>query len=238
MKHVSTLDLHQLHLDELPTSRGEQVRAHLAACARCTERYEAVRAEADAFDDALPAALQGLVDPAEPAATPAHWVVLLRRLAPAAAALAVAAAVALVALPLLGDDPEPGATTRTRGELPQLEVWVAAPEGPRPLRPGEALAAGDRVQLLYDARGAERVGLAGRDGTGEVEVYGVLAPPSPGLHPAPFGLALDDAPGPQVFFAVPGGPDLQADAVERTVREVPLPHGVQVVTVPKREGRR
>jgi len=237
MKHVSTLELHQLHLDELPTSRGEQVRAHLAACARCTERYEAVRSEADAFDDALPAALQGLVDPPEPVATPAHWAIWLRRLAPAAAALA-AAAVALFALPMLRADPASELTTRTRGELPQLEVWVAAPEGPRPLREGEALAAGDRVQLLYNARGAERVGLAGRDGTGEVEVYGVLTPPSPGLHPAPFGLALDDAPGPQVFFAVPGGPDLQADAVERTVREVPLPHGVQVVTVPKREGRR
>lgn len=233
MTHASTLALHQLALGELAPDRADAVRTHLADCDRCRARLAAVEAEAAAFDDALPPALAAL----DAAPAPAHWLLFLRRLAPAAVALAAAALLIVASPALLGPgEPSPAAGTRTRGTLPALEVWIDGPSGVRPLRADEPVAPGDRVQLLVDAHGAARIGLAGRDGTGAVEVYGVLVPEGEGLHPAPFGLALDDAPGPQVFYAVTGGADLDEAAVRAAVREVPLPDHVIALELAK-QGR-
>ena len=68
------------------------------------------------------------------------------------------------------------------------------------------------------AHGAERVGLAGRDSTGTIEVYGVLTPVKSGLQPAPFGLAMDGSPGQQEFFVVTGGRHLDDARVKEEVR--------------------
>jgi hypothetical protein len=234
MSHVSTLTLHRHALDELDEAQAAEVHAHLASCERCASRLAVMQAEAAGFDEALPPALQGLQPPVEastPSPTPAHWLRLLRRLGPALAA-AAAAVLLVLALPSTGPDDD---GTRTRGELPLLEVWIDAPAGARPLRAAESLAPGDRVQLLYDAQGAARVGLAGRDGTDAIEVYGVVRPPGPGLHPAPFGLALDDAPGPQEFFVVPGDDALDEATVRaRVLADHPSVRSVRLSKVDER----
>jgi len=222
MNHLSTLDLHKLRLGELEPPHRDDAEAHLASCARCTERMAVARDEERAFDTALPPALAAAlaepsgedVVPAAPAA-PVHWMILLRRLGPAGVSLLAAALVLLVASTSLTAPPPESTGVRTRGEIATLEVWIDSAAGVRPLRAGETLASGDRVQLLYHPHGAERVGIAGRDSTGVIEVYGVLTPTKPGLQPAPFGLAMDDAAGNQEFFVVTGGRSLD----ERRVKE-------------------
>ena len=90
-----------------------------------------------------------------------------------------------------------------KGETPTLEVWVRSDAGPRALREGESVSAGDAVQLAFDARGARYVTLAGRDGTGTLEVYRTVETAGrSGLTMAPFALELDDAPGPQTFLVL------------------------------------
>jgi len=253
MTHLSTLDLHKLRLGELPPSRAADAQAHLSTCDRCTERMGVAEAEEAAFDASLPPALAAALSGAEgdsvddgapasptpappsaPGATPAHWLVMLRRLGPASMSLLAAAIVLLVATPMLQQPTAPeGDGIRTRGDLAGLEVWIDTDAGVRALRVGEALAPGDRVQLLYHPRGAERVGLAGRDQSGTVEVYGVLTPTRDGLQPAPFGLSLDDTPGNQEFFVVSGGRLLDEAQVKAAIAgDVP---GVEItrVVVPK-----
>ena len=104
-------------------------------------------------------------------------------------------------------------------------------DGLRPLEVGDALSAGDRVQLWYDPRNADAVGFAGRDGTGAIEVYGVIHPTADGLQPAPFSLTLDGASGNQEFFVVPGAASLDDAAVRRAVLD--LSPDVRRMVIPK-----
>ena len=92
--------------------------------------------------------------------------------------------------------------TRTKGATPILEAWVQAGDSARPVYVGERVHAGTRVQLKYNAGHHRFVTLAGRDGTGTVEVYGTVPASGPGLAPAPFALTLDDSAGEQAFFAI------------------------------------
>jgi hypothetical protein len=149
--------------------------------------------------------------------------------------LLAAALVLLMALPALQRAPGVDDGLRTRGALPDLEVWLQSPDGHRPLQVGEALGDGDQVVLFYHPHEADRVAIAGRDHTGEVEVYRLLHPVKEGLQPAPFGLTLDDAPGVQEFFVVGGASDLTAsDAVEAILR---MDDTVTRVVVPKEPTR-
>jgi hypothetical protein len=86
---------------------------------------------------------------------------------------------------------------------PDLQAWVATPYGARPLEPGEALGAGDRVQLRYRWEPDAWVTIAGVDGAGLVEVYGTARARGRGRwEPAPFSLVLDDAPNFQDLVVV------------------------------------
>ena len=88
-----------------------------------------------------------------------------------------------------------GDEIRFKGELPALEVWVGTEAGLRPLRSGERVSEGTRVNLVFDARGHRLATLAGQDGTGSVEIYDTLdVAGQTGLIEAPFALELDDAP--------------------------------------------
>jgi hypothetical protein len=157
-------------------------------------------------------------------------------LVPWVAIAAVAAVVLFAALPAMrsavpGDR---GNRIMTRGVLPAVEAWVDEGTGPRPLREGEPLAEGDRVQLRYDAHGAPHVALAGRDSTGVVEIYTLAAPTGSGLLTAPFALELDDAPGRQELFVVTSAEPLDERTVESAI-DGPVP-GVTVARLafPKR----
>ncbi len=222
MSHLSTLALHRYHLGELPPPEAARAEAHLASCEPCQARLEAARAEDEAIaSEPLPAFLaeldQHAVAPVAPA--PSQWALFLRRVGMPGVSLLAAAILLLAALPVMQNPPPEAPGTRTRGELPDLEVWLQTDGGHRPLRVGEALGDGDEVVLFYHPHQAESVALAGRDASGQVEVYRVLHPVKDGLQPAPFGLTLDDAPGVQEFFLVAGPGGLSdAEVVEAIQR--------------------
>jgi anti-sigma factor RsiW len=216
-RHPSTLTLHRLRYGELSGPALEDVHRHLGACEACAARLRHQERERAAFVlQPMPPAVRALADEQRQTAAPSLWRRFARELAPFALA-AAAALLVFVAIPsadLATDPAAPGRGVATRGALPAVEAWVDAGTGLRPLRDGEALGEGARVQLAYDPGGASYVALAGRDGTGRVEVYATDAPTGVGLVRAPFALTLDDAPGVQELFVVGGDRPLD----ERTVK--------------------
>jgi hypothetical protein len=221
--HISTLKLHQYRYNELPSDGRFEVEAHLASCARCAERLAVQQREREAFVAMpVPPAILGASAPRR-----ASW---LRWLLPAGGLVAVAAAVLLaVGVPMSGKNHVKG---HGHGDL---EALVESPQGPRALHPGETVHAGSVVQLSYDREGASHVWLAGRDGTGTVELYGEVPAGIDGLQPAPFSLTLDGAPGPQEFFAVRSDRALTEDEVKRAVQASVPPRGASVarLSLPK-----
>lgn len=222
--HPSTLSLHQLRLGELEPGRAHLVRAHLATCSSCANRAAHQEGEHAAVRAAPPPAwLDELATPA-PEPRPDGWA----RLAAAWAGLGPAGRGAFVLVPAalllglafglpggwttggaegagLGGDPTE--LTRVKGAGAALEAWIETGQSARPLYNGERVGPGTRVQLRFNPGGHRFVSLAGRDGRGTVEVYGTLPVTrdglvNGGLMNAPFALTLDDAPGPQVFYAV------------------------------------
>lgn len=208
--HVSTLDLHRYRYGELDPAAVATVRDHVSACDVCRQRLrvqEATRAEFVARP--VPAAIRAAARPARRRA----WWGLLVLLPVAAVGLAVlvagpAATVAIVA-PVVED-------TRPKGEPPALEVWIETDGGARVLSAGDRVRVGDRLQLQFAPRGARWVALVGRDGTGDIEIYGIVEAKGDALQAAPFSLVLDDAPGPQEFLAI--GSDTRP--TEHRLREI------------------
>ncbi|MCK6502533.1 DUF4384 domain-containing protein [Myxococcota bacterium] len=124
----------------------------------------------------------------------------------------LAAALALVAVL-----PEPGAN-RAKGRV-DLDLYVQRGGQAVQVEEGEVLAQGDRVRFAVQADGHEEVVVLSVDGRGRVSLLypeRVEQPPVP-VDPDQRGLlvdavALDDAPGPELFVAV-FGPASTAEAV-------------------------
>ncbi|MCB9687593.1 MAG: hypothetical protein H6738_16730 [Alphaproteobacteria bacterium] len=233
MSHLNTLVLHQLRYGELRGDALLRANEHLAACETCSSRLRAQEAERAAFVAApVPDAIRAIGATAAPVRS--WW----RDWLPLAGALLAAASLSLVVREVRTDgvtSPEV-ATARPKGELPAVEVWVKRPEGTRPLREGEPVGSGDRIQLVYDPHGASAIALAGRDGSGRIEVYTTNAPTGIGLVRAPFALTLDDTPGSQELFVVGSDRALSEDEVKEAVAGAV--HGARVghVVLRKREG--
>ena len=218
MTHLHTLTLHQLRYGELDGPSLAAARAHLDLCPACAERLRAQEAERAAFvARPVPAFVHQLAREVEPATpTAANGGLWLRMFA----GLLVAAAVFLTVRTVRMEATTPTATeptVRYRGELPSVEVWVRGEQGPRALRAGEAVAPGRAVQLKYDPHGASVVAIAGRDGSGRIEVYTTNAPTGIGLVTAPFALTLDGTPGPQELFVLGAHRTLDADTVRAAI---------------------
>ena len=233
MSHLSTLTLHRLRYGELDGTERDGAQAHLRVCPRCAERLGVQQAERASFVlQPVPDRLKSFGEGDD-----GFFRRLLRELVPFAVA-AVAAAAVTLAVPVLrsASDPTEADTIRVRGEMPAIEAWVDLGTGPRPLRDGESLGSGDRVQLRYDSHGADHVALAGRDASGVVEIYTLAAPSGVGLTTAPFALELDDAPGQQELFVITSDGPLDEPTVEAALTG-PVP-GVTVsrVAFPKRVG--
>jgi hypothetical protein len=96
----------------------------------------------------------------------------------------------------------PAPDTRTKGDAPGLEAWIELGGSARPVYTNEALGAGTRLQLKFNAGQHRFVTLAGRDAAGVVEIYGTIPVSGSGLQTAPFALTLDNSKGSQIFFAV------------------------------------
>jgi hypothetical protein len=234
--HPSTLRLHRLRLGELDAEAARDVRGHLDGCPRCASRHQHQLATEVEFR-ALP------VPPAlRPRSGLQGW---LARFAPLGVPLLAAAALLVAFVP--GEapraDPLVGAPievpdTREKGLLPGLQVWVQTNGTPRQLYTNEALAPQTRVQLRFNPRGHRFVTLAGRDGTGRVEVYGTVPAAGDSLQAAPFALTLDGTPGVQNFYAILSDTHPSSDDLVRSLAQDPVAiSGAEVerVVVPKRD---
>lgn len=115
-----------------------------------------------------------------------------------------------------------GDVIRKKGHASRLEAWVQSGGSARPLYTGETLAAGERVQLRFDARGRGFVTLGGRDSNGLVEVYGTVPAGESGLRAAPFSLTLDGSHGEQTFFAISTDERPDPEAILAALRRNPV----------------
>lgn len=236
--HLSTLALHRLRYGELPEPERREARAHLDACAPCRRRLGVQERTREEFvlqpiPSELHATLAGPVRQRSPIRGGATaWV--QRALLPL---VLVAAGAIFVAVPLARSSRAVEALEqgRAKGGTGDLEIWIDR-DGPRALRDGDHLGAGDRLQVLYDPEGAPHVAIAGRDPTGEIQIWGHLRPEREGLQPAPFALTLDATPGFQEIVVVRSRVELTPDEVRRAVlgRRVPAGTAVERVLLPKR----
>lgn len=237
--HLSTLTLHRFRLGELSSEAEVEAKQHLGACPTCEARIGVQHRQRLAF-------VQAPVPPAILAADSPPWWSRLRAQLWAVGLVPVAAAV----LMMIGGVPEemagswseidagvvetPGLAgeTREKGEAGRLEAWLQTGKSSRLLEPGETLLAGARVQLKFHPAGRRFVTLAGRDGSGSVEVYGTLPVNEGGLQTAPFALTLDGSRGPQSFFAVWSDRRPDADQlVAELGRESPKLPGAEVARI-------
>lgn len=232
-RHISTLNLHRLRYGELDGDDLASVNEHLESCERCQRRLGVQQAERNAFEiSPLPAALQEAALPTIPANRP-MWP---RIVAIAAVALA-AMAIGFLSLPSEVAPVEPDPVDdgiRAKGDLPAIEVWLDTERGPRALRAGESLEPGDRVQLLYRPEGASWITLVGRDGAGDVEVWGSVEPIGDHLQPAPFGLTLDETPGAQEFHVIRSDRPLDRDEIDRIISGEEPSAQWEYISVPKK----
>lgn len=230
-RHLSTLALHQLRYGELASPMLADANAHIASCPHCSSRLAAQqRQRAEFVLLPMPNTIRRLT----PAGRP-WWQDLVPLIAALAAAAVLFALIPAVRTTGVAEDHQ---VIAFRGELPAIEAWVDQGSGRRPLRDGEALGQGDRVQLAYDPRNAASIALAGRDDTGLIEVYTTKAPSGTGLVTAPFSLTLDDAPGVQELFVLRSERSLDALMVKAAIT-VGVP-GVTVLRLAiekKRTGR-
>ncbi|MFT7519407.1 MAG: hypothetical protein ACI9MC_001548 [Kiritimatiellia bacterium] len=197
---ISSLTLHRYHHGELSAEERAQVRGLIDSDADVRARFQALlAAEADFAVQAVPDFIQTM-QPNEPVRS--AWSRWLAIGTPVLGLATVAVALFIVVGPFTLQPTEPEVPyVGLRGELPDLEVWVQRDEGPR-VHQGQPLGDHDVVQLKFDAQGARHVTLAGRDSTGEIEIYRTIEQVDEvsGLQTAPFALTLDDTPGTQEFF--------------------------------------
>lgn len=205
-QHVRLLDLRRLHFEEVEGPEAEALLARVQACPECSARLAALRQEAQAFLQEVNVGVESahvLTRVDAPAPRRARW--WARPWVPAV----VAAAALIGVLTALPSPQEPGApTTRLKGGGPGLVMFVKDASGVHRGEDGARLEAGDQVQFRYDAGGRRHLFLISVDAAG---VVSPLYPDTPtesiavepeGVHVLEGSVILDDAVGPERFFAV------------------------------------
>lgn len=150
---LSALRLDRWMAGELGSVEAEEVRAHVAGCARCGSAVESLRG---AREGARLPPLRAVPTPARPAR--------LRRLVTVAAGLAAAAGVVLVLRPHAPAD-------RTKGARVGLAMYVRHGEEVRLAGPGEAVAPGDAVRFAVTTPEPAWVAVLSLDPAGRASVY-------------------------------------------------------------------
>lgn len=135
-----------------------------------------------------------------------------RRLLQVAPVLAAAAVLAVVVMAPVDEG------DRLKGLTPSLDVHVAAPAGPQPLRSGDVVGAGDVLQLRVRRADASHGVVVSVDGSGAVTRHfpdGADTALPTATASLPFSFELDDAPGYERFFLVTSSAPIDVDAVVR-----------------------
>jgi len=209
----SRLTLDRYATDELSTDERKSIDAFLAenATARAhLDAIEAARSEVRAFDAAAIRARAALLKdevPAmpEPANRPAwQWI----------APVLMIAALLLVGL-LTTLQPEPPEYTNIRS-TEDFKVYQLQDQQLHPYEGGTALGDGDILGFKVTTAGHKTVVVLSVDGNGAVSVFYPESGSEPlpltesGVMALPGSVILDNAPGPEIFFAVFDSPIAQA----------------------------
>ncbi|MFH1809925.1 MAG: hypothetical protein ABIJ09_14365 [Pseudomonadota bacterium] len=203
---VTSHRLQQHLVGEGTPEQRRDIDQHLETCLDCASLVAGLRSDAAAFSAVMPFE-RFAADFERRAQARRSWVEKLRAWRwPALGSVAVAAAAAVV---LLVVTPVDDSGLRSKGsDLAGIGYLVREPAGARRGDDGEQLKAGQQIQfLLRPARSARSVVLLGVDGRGAVTVYHAeaLTQQTKGvetLSPLPGSVILDDAVGPERFFAV------------------------------------
>lgn len=224
---TSALQLDRLLVGELEEREAQEVRAHLAGCARCAAALDGLRAGRDA------APLPPLRLVPQPAAViplararPSRW----RRAAAASAGFAAAAALALVLRPA-------GPSERSKGSAPSLAMYVQHAGDVRRAGPGEVVAAGDAVRFAVRTSAPSFVAVIAIDPSGRGAVYfptGARAEPvAPGAEVAlPLATRLDATVGEERLVGLFCDSPVELEPLRARLERDPaaVPAGCQVTT--------
>ena len=219
MARVSRFDVERYHCGELAADRRAVVAAAIARDPALTAFLDELVAADAAFVIEHPVASMLAKQP-----TPSLWsrvsssLAMLRVPALASAVAAVALVVVVVNRPVDGDDV---VGHRTKGgHQPAVGFFVKSGDGARVGTAGEALQAGDQIQLAVTDADKRALVVVGIDGSGAVSVYATetittQSKGHDGPRVLPASLILDDTAGAERFFVVYGD-DLES--TERAVR--------------------
>ncbi|WP_224247670.1 DUF4384 domain-containing protein [Hyalangium gracile] len=246
--------LERIALGELPPDELAAARARLAQEPDGEARLAALEADNKATLEKLPpsavarevegrAALARRVEAAREDARP------LSRFAPAAVLVPALAAAALFVVAQPGKS-SPGGDfgtevpekTRTKGLLPQLVVHRQGVTAPERLRDGMPAAAGDVVQVSYNAAGSAYGVILSVDGRGSVTLHapetGAQAVPlaASGTHALPRAYELDDAPAFERFILITSDTPFALDEVLAAARALAASADARTAPVPLPEG--
>ena len=196
---LSELRLDRLLAGELTATERAAAEQHLAGCARCGGRRRQRHDQQRVFRDSWspPAAA------ARPAAGP-------RRRMRQVGLAALAAAVALVAIPLVRRAPAPETTTAKGQHWLRVFVRDGGSGAVRAATPTEPVHPGDAVRFGFDRRvtGDRYLAVLGRDAAGKVSLYfperGEVAGRAPATADGlvPYSIVLDATLGPELLHAL------------------------------------
>ncbi|MGI5863747.1 MAG: zf-HC2 domain-containing protein [Myxococcales bacterium] len=217
----SVRQLERLFAGELSGQDEEQLRRHVAGCARCGQQLAALEREASNMRRELPferfeAAVLAKGSRAKPR----------RRVE--RALLALAAGLLAVALggQLLSSSEGPSGRNALKGGA-ALELFVGgAGADPRPAKDGESLAPGERIRVGYQASGKRFLIVLSVDEAGAVTpLYpesgtSLPAEPGPGTHLLPDSLELTGSGLERIIGLFSDSPLSVAAATEAAAREL------------------
>jgi hypothetical protein len=209
-------------------------RAHLASCATCTARVEAIRAVREGTAPSVTAGLEGLrraaADKRPPAAS--RWRVRLWT-----GAMATGALLLVVATGRHREHASVDGSTRIKGGA-HLGFYVSHNGDLRRGGPGEFVNPGDRVRFTLTTQGPFHVAVIGVDAAGAVTVFYPADGQPPGALPAgrdvalPRATELDATLGPETITAFFCEAPVDLVAAQRALqldpRQAPPPAGCQV----------
>lgn len=203
---VTPQQLRRFAAGELDPTAREQLTTHLAGCLDCTAALAEIQSDQAAFKTVMP--FERFVadhERRQAAHTPLASLVAWWQRARWPLATAAVAATAVVALLIVS---RPDDELRLKGSDVKIGFLVKQGDEIRRGSDGERLAEGDRIQFLIRADAAARsMVLVGIDGRGAVTVYGAESlleqvKGEPEVRLLPESIILDDAVGPERFFAV------------------------------------
>ncbi len=190
----SNLRLDRLLAGELAAEPERELRAHLAACARCAARFAAIEEEARAFPREV--WIQGEAAKARRAlrAGRGHWGTIAASLSAAAAAVAL---FHLAPLP----HPHPAGVRSKGGEA--LDLVVRHRDGSVEETSGDGrLLPGDAVRFRLSLATGGTVAVLGLDAAGLVTAYVEPVAVPAGRTVIEGSVVLDETPGAERFVAV------------------------------------